>query len=68
MPRKKIGRGYFYAGIEERFSLCCIFFFQYVWSGNNRKFFKEYCSTMDILTHNEGLILCPDCLTKKLSS
>ncbi len=68
MTKKKIGSGYFYAGVDEEFSLCCIFFFQYVWSGENRKFFKEYCNTMDVLTNNQGLILCPDCVSRKISN
>ncbi len=67
MPKEKIGHGYLYAGVEEKFPLCCIFFFQDVWSGENKKFFKEYCSTMSILTNNAGLILCPDCVTKKVT-
>jgi len=67
MPRKKIGGGYLYRGIKERFPLCCVLFFIHVWHGENRKFFKEYCSTMDILSDNKGLIMCPDCVAHKLN-
>lgn len=67
MRNKKIGKGYFYSGIAEKFPSCCIFFFQDVWNGKNRKFFKEYCSSMGKLTKNRGLIMCPDCVTKQIT-
>lgn len=68
MPKKKIGRAYFYAGVEEGFPLCCIFFFQDIWCGENRKFFREYCSTMHVLTNNAGLIMCPNCVVKTMKN
>ncbi|MBS3925895.1 MAG: hypothetical protein KGZ34_04300 [Nitrosarchaeum sp.] len=68
MTKKKIGKGYFYAGVNEGFPLCCIFFFQDVWSGQNGKFFNEYCDSMDVLTKNQGLIMCPNCVVAKLSN
>lgn len=67
MSKQKIGRGYFYTGVKEGFPLCCVFFFQDVWNGENRKVFKEYCSSMEKLTKNRGLIMCPDCVVKQIT-
>jgi len=48
-------------------SLCCQIFF-----GNGRLEIRdqipEYQSIMHILTNNEGVILCPDCLVNRLTN
>ena len=47
------------------FKLCCVDWFWNVQS-SLRSIIPEYSSTMKTLTNNQGLILCPDCLIKKL--
>ncbi len=45
--------------------LCCQIFF-----GNGRLEIRDeipqYQSTMHILTNNEGIVMCPDCLVNKM--
>ena len=48
------------------FKLCCVDFFWNVES-SLRASIPEYSSTMHILTGNQGLILCPDCLIERLA-
>ena len=57
---------YFWKGIKYKIPVCCILFFMNEWKMIKR-FNKEYGKTMSILTDNEGVILCPNCLVKKLN-
>lgn len=57
---------YFWRGIKENISLCCISFFENEWQ-SIRKNNKDYGETMYKLTNNEGVILCPNCLAKKIT-
>lgn len=52
---------------EFGFKLCCVDFFWNVQS-SIRSTIPEYSETMDKLTDNQGLILCPKCLVKRLSN
>ncbi len=42
-------------------------FFEEEWQ-SIRKDNKEYGSTMHKITNNQGIILCPECLTKKITN
>jgi hypothetical protein len=56
---------FFWRGIKHDIPLCCILFFDSAWKSikhNN----DEYGKTMDILTKNQGIIMCPDCLVEKI--
>lgn len=58
---------YFWKGIKHKIPLCCTMFFETEWQsirGHNR----EYGDTMDKLTNNQGVILCPDCLVRKITN
>lgn len=57
---------YFWRGIKHNISPCCILFFENEWKciGKDN---KEYGETMAILTDNQGIILCPDCLANKIN-
>lgn len=57
---------YFWKGIKYGISICCIIFFENEWKyiGKNN---KEYGSIMHKLTNNEGVILCPNCVNKKVT-
>jgi len=57
---------YFWRGIKHDISPCCIMFFENEWD-SIRKDNKEYGQTMHTLTDNQGIILCPDCITKKIT-
>lgn len=59
-------RKYFWKGIKHDIPLCCITFFETDWQ-SIRQTNSEYGSTMDKLTNNQGIILCPNCLIKKLT-
>ncbi len=52
---------------EYNFRYCCVDWF---WNVNSslRSKIPEYSSCMYKLTNNSGLILCADCLIKKLES
>ena len=56
---------YFWRGTKENISLCCILFFENEWQ-SIKKNNKDYGETMNKLTNNAGVILCPNCLTKIL--
>lgn len=44
-------------------------FFETAWTNSIKNEIDEYSETMLKLTDNEeGLILCPDCITKKIMS
>jgi len=60
---------YFYQSIifqvtQHDIPICCQLFF-HSWN-NFRKDIPEYAETMSLLTNNEGIILCPDCIIQKL--
>lgn len=57
---------FFWRGIKHEIPLCCVIFFDSAWKSikNNN---DEYGKTMDILTKNQGIIMCPDCLVEKIT-
>ena len=57
---------YFWRGIKHNISPCCIMFFENEW-GHIRKDNKEYGKTMHKLTDNQGIIMCPECLTNRVA-
>ena len=56
---------WFWTGIKDGIPLCCISFFEYSWIGIKSKI-PQYGQTMTEITNNQGVILCPDCLVKKI--
>ncbi len=63
--RNKFGK-FFWKGIKHDIPTCCILFFENEWQ-IIRKDNEEYGQTMYKLTNNEGIILCPDCIRKKIA-
>lgn len=51
--------------IPHNIPLCCQIFF-HSWQ-NFRKDIPEYGKTMHILTDNQGIILCPDCMMERIN-
>ena len=41
-------------------------FFETAWANTVRNKIDEYSQTISDLTNNEGVILCPECLVKKI--
>lgn len=64
---KNKGGKYFWHGIKHKISLCCIMFFENEWQ-SVKKQNSEYGKTMDKLTNNQGIILCPDCVVKRITN
>jgi hypothetical protein len=62
--KNKVGK-YFWRGIKHQIPLCCIIFFETEWQ-SIRKMNKEYGNTMDKLTNNQGVVMCPNCLVTKI--
>ena len=58
---------YLWRGIRYRISLCCIMFFESGWPSIKREN-GEYGELMCELTGNRGVILCPDCLARRLGA
>jgi len=56
---------YFWKGIKYDIPICCVMFFENGWD-SIRKENLEYGIYMHKLTHNEGIILCPDCIIENL--
>lgn len=42
-------------------------FFESVWADCIKNEIDEYSETMNKLTNNRGIILCPDCIVKKVT-
>lgn len=59
---------YFWRGIKHDIPLCCILFFESVWTKSIKQQISEYGKTMSELTKNQGIILCPDCVIKKVTA
>lgn len=57
---------YFWRGIKHKISPCCIMFFEKEWQ-SIRKNNKEYGEKMHKITNNQGVILCPECLTRQIT-
>jgi len=56
----------FWTGIRNKIPICCIIFYETVWLPSLKNQIAEYGKAMTELTGNQGLILCPDCLTSKM--
>ena len=56
-----------WTGFECKIKECCIMFYESAWRPSIKYEIVEYGETMHKLTNNEGVILCPDCLTEKLT-
>lgn len=67
MQGEKVYPKQFWLGIKHEIPLCCILFFESAWHGTIKKQIAEYAETMDKLTDNQGVILCPDCLAEKIT-
>jgi hypothetical protein len=61
----KSNNNFFWKGIKHNIPLCCIFFFESGWKSIKNEI-GEYAETMDLLTNNQGIILCPDCLIENI--
>lgn len=57
----------FFTGIRCKISPCCIDFYELSWLPFIKKEIAEYSETMYELSGRRGVILCPDCIAKKLS-
>jgi len=67
VKERKTNYRWFWKGIKHDISLCCIMFFETAWSDCIQNKIEEYSDTMLKLTDGEqGVILCPDCIIKKL--
>ena len=56
----------FWTGFRNKIPLCCILFYESVWYPSIKNEIADYAKTMSRLTNNSGLVLCPECLQKKL--
>jgi hypothetical protein len=63
---KNKGGKYFWRGIKHDIPLCCIMFYETAWQ-SIRKNNPMYGETMHKLSNNEGIIFCPECLTKNVT-
>ena len=57
---------YFWRGIKHNISPCCIIFFENEWQSIKTNI-REYGDNMHVITNNQGVILCPECLIKTLT-
>lgn len=55
-----------YMGIRSNISLCCINFYELVWITTIRKQIPDYSKTMQKLNNRRGVLLCPECISRKL--
>lgn len=67
MGRKDTYEIELWTGIRNNVPLCCIMFYHSVWLPTIRHEIANYSKTMSILTENQGIILCPECIIKKIS-
>ena len=66
LNKKKDTQIELWIGIRHEIPLCCIMFYESVWRPTIKKKIVDYSKTMSSLTNNQGIILCPDCVTKLL--
>lgn len=52
-----------WTGFRHNISKCCIMFYESAWRPSIKKQIPEYSKTMSKLTNNQGIILCPDCIS-----
>lgn len=57
-----------WTGIRHNISLCCILFYESVWYPSIKNEIGDYAKTMSHLTNNSGVVLCPECLQKKIKT
>jgi hypothetical protein len=57
----------FFTGIRCGISSCCIDFYELSWLPSIKKKIPEYSETMWELSAETGILLCPDCIAKKLT-
>jgi len=57
----------FFTGIRCNISPCCIDFYEISWLPFIKKEIPEYSETMWKLSEKSGVLLCPDCLSKKIT-
>lgn len=66
LVHKKVHEIEFWTGIRNEIPLCCILFYESSWRPSIKSLIAEYAQTMPNLTNNGGIILCPECVVKKL--
>lgn len=59
---------WFWKGISHEIPLCCVMFFESAWTNSIKNEIADYSKTMPDLTNNQGVILCPDCISKKITN
>ena len=67
-PHKKMWYHYqkiIFSIVPYNIALCCQLFF-HSWLNFEKDVRQKYAENMSELTNNEGIILCPDCLIKKV--
>ena len=57
----------FFTGIRCDILPCCIDFYELSWLPSIKKEIPEYSKTMYELCNRRGVILCPDCVSKKIT-
>lgn len=57
----------FWKGVRYRIPLCCILWFVDVHCTKRCKERTEYQRQMSVMTNNTGVVLCPDCVARKLN-
>ncbi len=67
MKQRKTKYRWFWNGVKYGIPLCCIMFFETAWADCVKREIDEYGNKMHILTNNEGVILCPDCVAKRVT-
>ena len=56
-----------YIGISCNIPLCCINFYELAWLTSIRIQIPDYAKTMQRLNDRQGILLCPECVSKKLN-
>ena len=67
MLKKKHYEIEFWTGIRNKVPVCCIMFYHSAWLPSIQNKIAEYKEKMASLTDNEGVILCPECITYKMT-
>lgn len=57
----------FFTGIRCSISECCIDFYELSWLPSIKNQIPEYSETMWELSDETGILLCPECIVKKLT-
>ncbi len=62
---EKMDKKHFWRGIKHKINPCCIMFFSFEWD-TIRNHNDDYAKTMSNITNQDGIVLCPSCIIKKI--